>query len=306
VVLRSKAFLLALTWAASAAQAQPQTPAVRLLAPRPFGYFLGDVIHHEAEIVVEPEFRLDPASVPKPGPRTYWLDLRAVETEEQAGAKTRRYRLKLEYQTFYAALETRRLQIPAFAVSFTGGADRIRAEIPAWPFLASPMREIIPAKGEGWSYLRPDAHPQPFSSAFEQRAFVAATLSAILALAALAWGRAWPPFHERRGRPFAQAMRRVKKAAKLHPVEDAHREALLALHRAFDAAAGRRLLADDIGLFLQSRPAYLHLEPGVARFFAASRQFFFAGQAAQAMALMPIEELARLGGRLRAAERWAR
>jgi mxaA protein len=286
--------------------ARAQAPSVALLAPRPYGYFPGDVISHEAEIVVDRRFRLDPASAPKPGPRAYWLDLRAVEVRENADGGLRRYRLRLEYQTFYAPLETRRLEIPAFVVSLADGEAHIRAEIPAWAFLASPLREIMPPKGEGGAHLRPDVRPAPVNTAGARGALGVSTSVLLLALATLAHGRAWPPFHRRRDRPFARAARALARASR-RPVDDAaYGAALLALHRAFDAAAGRRLFADDVDRFLLARPAFERLKPGVERFFAASRRAFFSARIPEAMAFMPMAEVVRLGALLRAAERRAR
>jgi mxaA protein len=283
--------------------AQAPAPAVHLQAPRPFGYFVGDLIHHEAEIIIDQNFRLDPASTPKPGPRAYWLDLRAVDVEEKLDGGVRRYRLKLEYQTFYAPLETRRMEIPAFTVSFADGAARLQAEVPAWPFLASPMREIIPPKGEGWTYLRPDVRPSLMATGNDWRLLIASTVTAMFAFAALAYDRGWPPFHTRRSRPFAQAARRTAKAARVSADEATYIDALLILHRAFDSSAGRRVLADDVGLFLLSKPAFEQLKPGVERFFAASRRAFFSARISEAMELMPLADVARLSVSLRTAER---
>ena len=125
----------------------------------------------------------------------------------------------MHYQTFYSALETRRMEIPGFDVSLTDGAARLQAHVPAWPFLASPLREIIPPKGEGWTYLRPDARPAPIDAAADWRMLIASALTAMLALTALAYDRAWPPFHQRRARPFAQAARAIAKSARSPPAK---------------------------------------------------------------------------------------
>lgn len=302
------AMLLAMA-SAPAAPTLAQTPplAARLTTPRPFGYFLGDVIGYEVEIAVDPRFTLEPASTPKAGPRASWLDLRGVVVEEDADAGRRRYRLTVEHQTFYAPLEPKRMEIPGFSVFLSDGANRIRADIPAWSFIASPLREIIPSKDESGGLLRPDMQPAPLPMAAGRRALAASGVTALLALLALACNRAWPPFHARRGRPFASALRRIARAART-PADEAGREAAwrdaaLALHRAFDAAAGRRLFAGDADLFFRLLPACLPLEPGVRRFFAASRQAFFAGETAAAMAAMPLDDLVRLAGGLSAAER---
>ena len=135
------------------------------------------------------------------------------------------------------------------------------------------------------------------------RLLIVSTAAALLAFAALAYDRAWPPFHARPTRPFAQAARRMAKAARAPADEATYIDALLILHRAFDASAGRRVLADDVSLFLRTKPASEHLKPDVERFFAASRRAFFSARISEAMELMPLADVARLSVSLRTAER---
>ena len=74
--MRRLAPLLFLLCSSLAAQSQVRTVEVR--TPRPFGYFLGDLVRAQVDIVVEPGFALQAASLPRPGAITYWLDLRTV------------------------------------------------------------------------------------------------------------------------------------------------------------------------------------------------------------------------------------
>ncbi|MFD1355738.1 nonribosomal peptide synthetase MxaA, partial [Methylorubrum suomiense] len=83
------------------------------------------------------------------------------------------------------------------------------------------------------------------------------------------------------------------------------REALLVLHRAVDATAGRRVLADDLPLFLDRHPAFRGQADDLARFFAASRRAFFGRETEAAARTLPLPEIETLLARLAAAERSA-
>jgi mxaA protein len=86
------------------AGAASQAVSVRTVEPRGFGYFVGDIFRREVELVVPEAYRLDKASAPAPGRLNYWLDLRAVDLSETNASGARRYRLSLDYQTFYVPL----------------------------------------------------------------------------------------------------------------------------------------------------------------------------------------------------------
>ncbi|MEL6060639.1 MULTISPECIES: nonribosomal peptide synthetase MxaA [unclassified Methylobacterium] len=282
--------------------AAAQVRSVELRVPRSFGYFLGDLLQVRADIALEPGFTVQRASLPKPGPVTYWLDLRDVAVERVSGGA----RLRLTYQSFYAALDARRLDVPGFSVALAdanpGGAITSQAEIPPWSFGVSPLREIQPEKRDDPAdYLQPDGRvsrldPEPAATA----ALVLVGL-ALLALGLLAYDRAW--FGRRRGRPFARAAQRLRRLAGTD--EGGYQEALRLIHRSLDETDGRRLLADDLPAFLDRHPAFREEEEALARFFAASRRAFFGREAQAAREIWPWPEMQAALRRLAAAERAA-
>ena len=281
-----------------------QLRSVDLYAPRPFGYVIGDVLALTAEIALDAPYVLDPASLPQPRPLDYWLDLCDVRLKDHGiedGA--RRYTLDLVYQTFYAPLEPRRLAIPGVALSAVDGERRVAVNVPAWSFLMSPLREIIStAPGQAMA-LRPDVAPQPIPTAATMRRLIAALGLALAAFLALAWQKGWGPFGRRRSRPFARAARAI--AAPLTSTQDtpSYCGALLALHRAFDATAGRGVFAEDLPAFLEAHPAFCAVEAEVRRLFAASRRTFFGDDPQGAQRELPPLELVAISRRLRAVER---
>ncbi len=190
-----------------AAATQAQVRAVDLYAPRAFGYAIGDIVAHRVEIELDGAYRLDPASLPQPHALNYWLELKDVRVEDHGpDGGARRYTINLVYQTFYAPLEPKRLDIPALALSAVSGEHRAAVTVPAWSFLMSPLREIV-ATGPGQTMaLRPDIPPRPIPTARTLHALIATAAVAALALAALVWQMGWWPFN-RLAQPAVRASR---------------------------------------------------------------------------------------------------
>ena len=61
-----------------------RAPELTVADTRPFGYFLGDVIEREIFLRVGPGDTLDTASLPRPGPLNYWLELSRTDLSESA------------------------------------------------------------------------------------------------------------------------------------------------------------------------------------------------------------------------------
>ncbi|MCJ2083407.1 nonribosomal peptide synthetase MxaA [Methylobacterium sp. J-090] len=310
VLISVLALLLAVS---GAAHAQVRTVEVR--TPRAFGYFLGDLVRAQADIVVDAGFTLQAASLPQSGPLAYWLDLRDLRVEETVTGDVRRVRLFLTYQTFYAALDARALEIPGFAVTFESasahGATTATAQVPAWSFNISPLREVVPpARENPADYMRPDGRVAALDARpLWWRAGGFGAL-ALLAFAGLARDRAWGPFRARRGRPFGAALAQLRRLGRTPDVQDpdaeaAYGDALRALHRGLDATDGRRVLADDLPGFLARHPAYRPDAAGLAHLLSVSRLAFFGPGPAAARAALPWPQLEALARRLAAAERAA-
>jgi mxaA protein len=286
-----------------------QTPdvSVKVIEPRSFGYLVGDVFRREVEIFAAEPYRIEPASLPAPGRQAYWLDLKGVDLSEKSVAGGRRYRLALDYQTFYVALQPTRLTVPGTTLKFTDGAKSVDAEVPAWSFVMSAMREIAPEKPEEGpvGYMQPDALPTLIDASRDRIAFAIAAGGFALSLLALAYHQAWWPFRARPSRPFTAAARSIRHRAAAEADQEAYRASLLDLHRAFDSTAGRRVLAEDVPIFLAGHHVFEPLAPDIARFFATSRRAFFGSDLTGAAKDMPLADVADLGKKLGEAERRA-
>ena len=293
----------------TALPAAAQIGAVTVRSPRPFGLFLGDRFDATVEIEAADGFAPQAASLPKPGPLTYWLDLGSVAVAPgPLRDGNRLWRLSLTYQTFYAALDVRRLDIPAFTVTFASEAARsttsAAAEVPSWPILVSPLREVQPPPvADPTEYMRPES-PVPRRDPGPARVLAWAFAALALAgLALLARDRAWWPLHRRPARAFAAAARQVRRLSARSGDESAYRDALLALHRGLDRTDGRRVMGEDLPAFLARHPAYGALAQPLDRFFAASRAAFFGRDPAAARRHWPFPDLVATARRLAAAER---
>lgn len=293
--------------AALVGRAAAEVRAVHTIEPRAFGYFLGDTLERIVEIDTGADDEIVPASLPRTGPSNYWLELRAIAQSSARYGDGRRHTLKLTYQAFYAPIDPRKQTIPATEIAVRGANGVETVAIPPFMFLMSPLREIFPEKGteNSEASLRPDfAAEHRRSGGLRTAALVAAALCAFF-LTLLARDLAWWPFHRRPARPFSRAVRDVGRALAKGGA-DGYRAALLALHRAFDTAAGHRLLAADVAGFLAAHPEHDDTRSQVERFFAASRAVFFGEAQREGETGLPPTELKELAAALARQERGAR
>ncbi len=287
---RGAAFWVVAVCAATPGRAQIMSVTPQSL-PRDFGYFAGDLLTGTAIVTVAPGTVLDRATLPVAGPVAPSIDIRGAGVVRTAQA----YTVRVTYQSFVAPDRVARFDVPAYTLGFSGKAGRFTATVPGFSFTASPFRnDLEPALNA--SVLRPD----PPAACIDDRGWwrlPAAGAGLLLAAAGLlrAGGPAWPGAVPR---PFAAAARRIA-ALRRRGAADGEREALLLLHRAFDATAEGRVFADDLDGFFERHARFVSLREEVTRFFAASRTVFF-GSGEAGLSLRAIEDVSRA---LRRAER---
>ena len=303
--MRARLLALSLLIALAGPAAAAEVKSVRLFADRSFGFFVGDLVKARLEIIADSTLRLQTASLPRPGALDYRLDLRDIRLREgSAGDGLTRWSIDITYQLFYVALDVRDLQIPPFSLRFTREGATETVQVPAWAIGVSPLREVLPQRRDDpTDYMRPDASVaagDASTPAVRASVFLALAFGA---LALVARDRGWPPFHRRRARVFAAAARRIVALARRGD-EPARRAAMLALHRAIDEAAGRRIFAEDLDAFVSRNAEFASARDSLARFFAASRALFFG--VAVAGADLSLAEIATLAKSLATLERGAR
>ena len=297
--MRRWAFAVALLVAPCA---NAQVRSVTVQPPqRDFGYFVGDVMDAQAVVTVDAGAELEASSLPSTGPVSTWVDLRHIDIKQSTEAGALRITISSQYQSFYDPEEAGRTQVPGYILSFKSGGKRFDAQVPGFSYLASPFRHDLNPIIES-SALRGDHPFLTVSMGAAKLRLILSLAVALLAAAALAAGRGWLPGLRLRGKPFAQAAREVARLSRQDD-ERAQEAALLALHRAFDAASGKRMLADDLDHFLTRHAAFQPLRNEIERFFAASRAIFFGPAAERGTTDPKLPELVVFGRRLTRAER---
>jgi len=290
---------------AGMAAADAQVRSVKLVTPRLFGYFVGDRIPVEVDVVVDKDADLVPASLPQPGPLNAWLEIIGSRVEEDGAAGNGKlYRIHVDYQNFYPALDSRSLNVPGLALSFTSGGKTLTADVPGWSFLISPLREVQPPpKAAGVDYMQPDARPRRISLYRSSVAALSLLACCLAAFALLAYHLAWWPFTARPRRPFTTAARRIRQLLDTRRDNAGYRDALLTLHRAIDATAGHAVFAEDLPEFLDRAPAFSPLKEDFDLFFRSSRQAFFAANTDAAASDFGPSKLSRFSDQLASVER---
>jgi mxaA protein len=291
--------------------------AVHVYEPRNFGYFIGDTLERDVEVITSGRTELFTAGLPRPGPLTYWLDLTAISFSERDQGGRRIYDVKLQYQIFYSAIEATNVEIPTLPLKFknpdsVAPDDAVRdgtaeaeqkytASLPALKLVISPLRNIIlddlmPEKTKELSdIMRPDVPAQEIATAPKERRLIASSSALLASMLLLAWHYAVWPFSRRDGRPFTQASRQIRDLLSFGPSEHSYADALLILHRAFDETAGHRLFGEDAEVFVRKHRRYAGIAPRLAAFFESSRLYFFSedrGSAERAFSLEKVQKLA--------------
>lgn len=303
-------FLLAGFWTAQTADAaEGPIRKFELLTPKPFGYFIGDIIRHEIHIEIAKPYRLEKNSLPAKGRLDYWLDLADSTVEEDERSDAWHYRIALNYQIFYAPLEVKALDIPGFLIVFRAGPDRYEKKIQPWTFTASPLRELRlrgvseGEQGGGGVYIRPDEPPRFVSGARLRLRLAGLAAAALAVLLFILYEYGLWPFGRPAARPFAHARRQIRALLREGVGAEAYGRAARSLHEAFNAANGAPVFSEALEGFLARRQAYAPLRGEIERFFAASREYFFGNDAEAAERILPLASLAALAARLSERER---
>lgn len=228
---------------------------------RDFGIVVGDIIDHYYVIQVPANYNLTPASLPPNGDLDYWLELLNSDYELiSENNQLRRYRLHFTFQTFYAPLDVRALNIPSLSVRFTADDNAHQITIPAWAFTMSPIKEIVPrgvaSDSTQNAFMKADLRPITIATAdLKRQIWILAFSLIVLSILWLSLNGYLFSFTRS---PFQQAFHEVKKLRKYHADECAFSQALQAVHRAFNRRAKQALFAHQINEFVAKHP---ELEP---------------------------------------------
>ena len=243
--------------------------------PRPYGYVIGDVIEHEVSLALEPGFELDRASVPEPGRVTRWLSLNEASHEGERRNGTSRHTIRLRFQVVNAVQVVTTAGTPPLSLRIVGPEDDFPVVVPAWAFTISPISPPGERPAGRLPDLRPALPPGPVPT--DMRMVRVAALGALaLGLAALV---ARKYLAERTGRRtrghFDRAYRRIQTRMRGSAPSGAYVDALIEMHAAFNATAGRAVFEHDLARFFVEHPRFEPLRAAIAALFTESATVFY-------------------------------
>ena len=275
---------MAAAWLGMIASLSPPVPAavetLTVATPRQFGYTIGDPIEHRVLLVLHPGFELDPASVPEPGRIGRWLALNEAGIEGKAEGDAFRHTIRLRYQIVNAAPNVVGTSTPPVRLRVIGPEGDLPVVIPAWGFTIGPI--VAPEERPPGSLpdLRPSLPPPPIPTAARSARVAALGLLAAGLVVLAAWPalRSWFGWSARG--PFDQACRRVEHRMRSPRASGLYADALLEVHAAFNATAGRAVFEHDLARFFVEHPRFAPMRAPIEALFAESGALFYASDGA--------------------------
>jgi mxaA protein len=231
--------------------------------PRSFGYVIGDVATQRV-LLEEQGHAISPGPLPAAGPLGNWVERRAARIERDA--RGRRW-LAVDYQIMNSPQAIRLVSLPAWKV-----AD---LAIPEWQISVAPLTPEQPFARVGLGGLRPD-RAAPTIEVASFRRWMTIWMSCALVL--MLWWAGWWGLRNWQAasrQPFAKALREIR------VVDEQSPQAWLALHRAFDATAGRAIQSATLPLLFGRVPGLESQRPAIEEFFRQSSARFFDATGAQ-------------------------
>lgn len=264
---------LVLGWSTAAVASGPVLELSRR-TPRAVGYLIGDRIAHRIDLKVDPDYRLEPTSLPPGGRIDVWLTQAPPQLTSWRLPGSRHYRVALSYQLVGVPRAPRTLEIPPLELRLRSGALVHRVALPTWRFTVAPL--VSPSSGEvpALDELRASLDPLPLATAgYQLRAGAAGSLLLVMAGIGL-WHRLRRRVGRAAARPFARAWAELRRL----PASAAPEQAMRIMHRAFDRSAGRSLLSSNLMPLFEARPGLGAARDQIEDFYAASDRYFFEGQ----------------------------
>lgn len=267
--------LLCTIWLSSPATAQGENIVRRLdvSAPRDFGYTIGDKIERTIILELEKPYVLDEDSLPRGGKLGYWLELQPPTLRRFNRPESIEYIVGLTYQPFLLVEKPQQAVIPRVELSVGNGTRDLMLVVPEWAFALMPLvqRDNL----GGLPELSPAMKPAQLATTpylYRAFAFSVGLLAALLYLAYVLWGK---PYLLRRNRPFARALRRIRKLERAGQNETRYQDALRVVHEAINGTAGSVVFAESLDQFVVHHPEFGGIRDNLESFFSESRAVFF-------------------------------
>ena len=243
--------------------------------PRPYGYLIGDTIDHRISLVLSPGFELDPASLPEPGRTTRWLSLNEVVLDGKPDSDTSRHTIRLRYQVVNAGPNLVGAGTPPLRLRIVGPDDDLPVVIPAWGFTIGPIVTPEERPRGALPELRAALPPAPVPLTARTVRVAALGLLAAGLIVLVARGYLRGRFGPRARGYFEHAYRRVERRMAGAQAPGARADALIDIHAAFNATAGRAVFEHDLDRFFVEHPRFESLRARIETLFADSGKLFY-------------------------------
>ena len=186
-----------------------------------------------------------------------------------------RHSIRLRYQIVNAPPSVTGAGTPHLSLRVLGPEGDLPVVIPAWGFTVGPIVAPEERSAGHLPNLRPALPPPPIPTD--------AHTARVVALGALALALLAPILRDtlarRRGAPaaryFDRAYRRLRRGEKGPPSPSIPAEALIEVHAAFNATAGRAVFEHDLARFFVEHPRFEPLRASIEAFFAESGRVLY-------------------------------
>ena len=250
---------------------------------------------------LEDPYRLDTATLPKPGRLNRWLEFSQTEVRVENRNRGASYRIIVDYQIFNAPKSLSSVTIPQLEFLTAGGANAIPVFIPEWTFTIGPITSS--ADNDNLS-LRMDRAPRSIPVFGRSIRLILATLLLSGLLLYIVYRRYLLPRLERRRYPFSGALVELRRLQRLDSKPENYRLGLQAFHAAVNVTAGQVVFAGNLQKFLSTNSRFAALKTELAEVYARSQDVFF-NNAEVAESGTPLQELIDICRQCRALERAA-
>lgn len=266
----------------------------QVTTPREFGYAIGDQVVMRVDFELARDWRLDRDALPKPGRITRWLALNRVGVSRGLGWSWVPHTVSLVYQVVNTPDGVLGVGTPPWSLRVLGAHDDLPVIVPAWGFTIAPITASSERPEGALPPLRPPL-PPPALDTRASLARVALAAAGALAVALwLAYLHLMLPFVSRTRGPFARACREIARIRRRENEDVAYQAALAAVHRAFNATAGRVVFEHELDGFFREHPRFETLRKPVAHVFECSTAEFFGDGGGTGAARERLEELLEL------------
>ncbi len=243
------------------------------------GYTVGDVIEREITLTIKAPYKLIDTSLPIPGYEKRYkgqligIELKSINHVKEESKNQTTHHIKLAYQVFTNNVVAKPASLGPEYLNLINTEDKddlVKYRIPSLSIAISPIAIFGQVKIE--NNMSPFLGPLLISDHKEIQTLEISLVVLALSLTGLLYilgKRAWLP---RMGRAFARTYRAVRKTEN---TEDGLKQAISALHQAFNTTAGMSVFNDNLSEFLHNHPDFHPIRPEIEEFFNLSRQVYF-------------------------------